>query len=81
MVARDSGAAATHPGRVVIAADGTCYIADAGNHVIRRIAPDGVVSTYAGTKGVTGFADGPTSQASRSAVAPGLGTKTASSTT
>lgn len=51
------------PKDVVIAADGTCYIADAGNHVIRRIAPDGVVSTYAGIKGVAGHADGPASQA------------------
>jgi len=51
------------PRDVVIAADGTCYIADAGNHVIRRISPEGVVSTYAGTKGVAGHADGPADQA------------------
>lgn len=34
------------------------YIADTGNHVIRRLRNDGVLETIAGTPGVAGFADG-----------------------
>ncbi|HEX8603419.1 MAG TPA: NHL repeat-containing protein, partial [Pseudoduganella sp.] len=36
---------------------GNLYVADTGNHAVRRIAPDGTVSTLAG-KGQAGFADG-----------------------
>ncbi|MEK6324562.1 MAG: hypothetical protein AABN33_23215 [Acidobacteriota bacterium] len=48
------------PDDIVIGADGTIYIADAGNHSIRRIAQTAgqfVVETLAGN-GVPGFADG-----------------------
>jgi sugar lactone lactonase YvrE len=45
------------PDDVVIAADGSMFIADAGNHAIRRINTDGSVETIAGN-GVPGFADG-----------------------
>jgi sugar lactone lactonase YvrE len=43
-----------------VAADlaGNLYVADTGNQVIRKIAPDGVVSTLAGMAGVSGSADG-----------------------
>ena len=43
-----------------VAVDGTgaTYIADTQNHAIRLMAPDGTVSTYAGTAGAPGFADG-----------------------
>jgi sugar lactone lactonase YvrE len=41
---------------------GNVYILDTGDNRIRRIAPDGIVSTAAGT-GVPGFADGPVGQA------------------
>lgn len=45
------------PFGVAVAADGTIYIADAGeNNRVRRIAPDGNVTTLAG--GSEGFADG-----------------------
>lgn len=38
--------------------DGSFYVADAGNHTLRRIAVDGVVSTLAGSPGDAGFSDG-----------------------
>lgn len=44
------------PDDILVAPDGTIYLADAGNHVIRRIR-QGVVDTIAGN-GVPGFADG-----------------------
>lgn len=34
--------------------DGSVYVADSGNHVIRKISTDGVVSTIAGTPGEAG---------------------------
>ena len=42
------------PESFVIAPDGTIYIADTGNHRIRVVSPDGIVSTLAGT-GEPGF--------------------------
>jgi hypothetical protein len=37
---------------------GNLYVADTGNHVIRRIAADGTVSTIAGSPGTSGSTDG-----------------------
>jgi hypothetical protein len=37
---------------------GNLYVADGGNQTVRRIAPDGTVTTLAGTAGVGGHVDG-----------------------
>jgi sugar lactone lactonase YvrE len=44
------------PSGVAVTADGTLYIADTKNHRIRRVTPDGVITTIAGTgaAGLTG---------------------------
>jgi sugar lactone lactonase YvrE len=44
-------------------AAGNVYLSDTGNHTIRRIAPDGMISTVAGKGGVPGQLDGPGDQA------------------
>jgi Protein kinase domain/SMP-30/Gluconolactonase/LRE-like region/NHL repeat len=51
------------PCGLAVDAKGVLYVADAGNHTIRKITPDGAVSTLAGTAGVAGSADGPCSRA------------------
>jgi len=50
------------PSGLALAADGTIYVADTGNNAIRRITPDGLVSTLAGD-GIAGNRDGPGYQA------------------
>ncbi len=44
-----TGAQFRYPSDVAIAADGTLYVADTGNDRIRRITPDGNVTTLAGS--------------------------------
>lgn len=46
------------PSGLAIDPSGTLFVADTGNNVIRRVTPDGIVSTYAGD-GVAGDRDGP----------------------
>ena len=50
------------PSGLTIDANGTLYVADTGNNAIRRITPDGAVSTVAGDS-VAGDRDGPGPQA------------------
>ncbi len=54
------GSQALFDGPYGIAADasGNLYVTDSINNTIRRIAPDGTVSTIAGSPGVSGSADG-----------------------
>lgn len=53
----------SRPLGIAVDGSGTVYVADSGNHSIRKISPDGQVSTIAGAPGDAGFADGDTSQA------------------
>ena len=55
-----AGTAARFNLPIGIASDtaGTLYVADTYNHVIRRVTPSGVVTTFAGAGGVAGSVDG-----------------------
>src|SRR6266545_2524816 len=55
-----TGAAAqfNQPSGVAVDGAGNVYVAELGNDTIRKITPAGVVSTLAGTAGVSGSADG-----------------------
>ncbi|MEI9963007.1 MAG: hypothetical protein WDM76_18385 [Limisphaerales bacterium] len=46
------------PSGVAVDANGNLYVADAFNHTIRKITPPGVVSTFAGSPGVSGTNNG-----------------------
>ena len=55
-----SGPAARFGGAFPLAADaqGNVYVADSTNHVIRKVTPEGVATTLAGSPGQTGAEDG-----------------------
>lgn len=55
-----TGAAARFASPIGLAVDqaGNVYVADEGNHCIRKISPDGAVTTLAGKPGEPGTADG-----------------------
>jgi sugar lactone lactonase YvrE len=49
---------------VISDAAGNVYVADSQHHTIRKLTPEGIVSTYAGTPGACGHTDGPALTAS-----------------
>jgi sugar lactone lactonase YvrE len=53
-----SGAGFNNPTGIAADSEGNLYIGDFDNHVVRKITPDRMVSTYAGT-GIGGSVDGP----------------------
>jgi sugar lactone lactonase YvrE len=62
-----SAARFARPNALAVDATGTVYVSDVDNHRVRKISPQGVVTTLAGT-GTAGFADGPGATAQFGAV-------------
>jgi len=53
-----SNARLMNPTGVAVDAAGNIFVADGGDHTIRKVTPDGTVSTFAGASGVAGSNDG-----------------------
>jgi len=53
-----SAAGFNNPSGIAVDGNGNVYVADTTNETIRKITPAGVVTTLAGTPGVSGSADG-----------------------
>jgi streptogramin lyase len=58
-----SAAQFNNPFGVAVDSSGNVYVADKGNYTIRRVTPDGVVTTLAGLAGNSGSVDGANSAA------------------
>jgi sugar lactone lactonase YvrE len=63
--ANGTGSAASFlsPQGLVVDSSGNVYVADTGNSVIRKVTSKGEVTIFAGTPGVTGSTDGPSTVA------------------
>ena len=51
------------PTSLAFGPDGVLYVSDTGNHTIRRVTTNGVVTTLAGSAGNADYADGPATSA------------------
>lgn len=60
---KDTTASFWHPNSLTVDKNGNVYVADMGNNKIRKIAPDGTVSTFAGSD-QHGAGNGPVKEAS-----------------
>jgi streptogramin lyase len=58
-----SDARFNNPNRVAVDGSGNVYVADTGNSTIRKVTPEGVVTTMAGLAGNPGSANGTNSTA------------------
>jgi sugar lactone lactonase YvrE len=56
-----------NPNGVAVDSAGNVYVADSGNHTIRKVTPAGAVTTLAGIAGSPGNTDGPSSAAESNA--------------
>jgi pimeloyl-ACP methyl ester carboxylesterase len=53
-----SAARFAHPCGVAVDSAGNVFVADSGNHTIRKVTPAGVVTTLGGSAGIVGWLDG-----------------------
>ncbi|MGE0885897.1 MAG: BACON domain-containing carbohydrate-binding protein [Blastocatellales bacterium] len=53
----DQAAAAqmSRPWQIAFDGSGNLYVTDTDNHTVRKVAPDGIITTIAGTPGLSGF--------------------------